>query len=167
MCVMWASKMKVEETHYEFTVNWREMANWHLRRSRADEISPKLRKFHREAYKSVCARLKKNNPLRSTGRNCAEPTQGKMKNRKYDSHCIVCKTPCFAPKGNFNAKRVTICGKKKCRNKRRAECQRNRRSQMVLKFTEKPSKHNSHVKASKTSRTARQNWKSGATLLPK
>ena len=51
---------------------------------------------------------------------------------KYDSHCIVCKRPAMAPKGNLNAKRVTLCQRKECRHKRKIELQRERRRQKEL-----------------------------------
>jgi hypothetical protein len=55
-----------------------------------------------------------------------------MKTPKYDSHCIVCKKPCFAPRGNFNTQRVSLCKDKKCRRQRKTELQREARKQKDL-----------------------------------
>jgi len=52
--------------------------------------------------------------------------------KKYDRHCCVCAAPCAAPRGNFNAKKVSLCGKKKCRLQRRSELQRERRKQIIM-----------------------------------
>jgi hypothetical protein len=60
-----------------------------------------------------------------------KPTQKKPKS-KFDSHCIVCKKPAHSPKGNFNAKRVTLCKSVKCRHLRKIELQRARRAQKEL-----------------------------------
>lgn len=49
-----------------------------------------------------------------------------------DSHCVVCKCPAAAPRGNFNAKRVTLCLSPECRRQRKSELQRERRRQLVL-----------------------------------
>jgi hypothetical protein len=54
----------------------------------------------------------------------------------------MCLRPCIAPAGNWNAKRVTLCGREKCKHIRRMELQRARRKQMMLKITDtKRSKH--------------------------
>ncbi len=85
---------------------------------------------------------------------------------KFNSHCVVCKKPCVAPRGNWNAQLASLCPSKKCRHKRKIELQKERRRQREMFPELKKSKFNSHAKASKTSRAARQNWKSGATLVP-
>jgi hypothetical protein len=61
------------------------------------------------------------------------------KKGKFDSHCIICKRPCFAPKGNYNAKSVTLCPSKECRTQRRTELQKKRREQKKMKFMNNPS----------------------------
>jgi hypothetical protein len=61
------------------------------------------------------------------------------KKEKFDSHCIICKRPCFAPKGNFNVKKVTLCWRKKCQHQRKIELQRARRQQKKMKFIDNSS----------------------------
>jgi hypothetical protein len=61
------------------------------------------------------------------------------KKEKFDSHCIICKRPCFAPKGNYNAKSVTLCPSKKCRTQRQTELQKERRKQKKMKSIENSS----------------------------
>jgi hypothetical protein len=51
---------------------------------------------------------------------------------KHNSHCIVCKQPATAPRGNYNAKKPTLCFRKKCRHTRKIELQRARRAQKEL-----------------------------------
>lgn len=60
-----------------------------------------------------------------------KPTQKKSES-KFDSHCVVCKKPADSPKGNYNAKRVTLCKSVKCRHQRKIELQRARRAQKEL-----------------------------------
>ena len=60
-----------------------------------------------------------------------KPTQ-KKPSSKYDSHCVVCKKPAHSPKGNYNARRVTLCNSVKCRHQRKIELQRARRAQKEL-----------------------------------
>jgi len=158
--------MKIEETHYEFKIDWRQMAAWYFKQSMNPAISPERRRNCRIQWKLISARLKKKKPLHSTGRICVKPTKGKMKKRKYDTHCGICKKPCSSPKGNCNAKSFVLCGKAKCRLARRNDLQRARRAQVKLNLTGKKSKHDSLVTSSKASRAARQNWKSGATHTP-
>lgn len=52
--------------------------------------------------------------------------------KTFDSFCCVCKEPANAPRGNFNAKRVTLCKKKRCRRQRKSELQREQRRQKNL-----------------------------------
>jgi len=61
------------------------------------------------------------------------------KKEKFDSHCIICKRPATAPAGNFNAKKVTLCFRKKCRHQRKMELQKERRKQKKIKFMDNPS----------------------------
>ncbi len=89
-----------------------------------------------------------------------------MKRELYDSHCVVCKKPCRAPRGNFHANSVSICKRKKCQITRKTELQKERRRQRILFPKVKKSKHDSHAKGSKASREARQKWKSGLTHVP-
>lgn len=51
---------------------------------------------------------------------------------KHNSHCIICKKPATAPRGNFNAKKPTLCRSVKCRHTRKMELQRDRRRQKEL-----------------------------------
>lgn len=51
---------------------------------------------------------------------------------KHDSHCIICKAPATAPRGNWNAHLVTLCGKKSCRRLRKTQLQKERRKQLDL-----------------------------------
>jgi hypothetical protein len=60
-----------------------------------------------------------------------KPTQKKSES-KFDSHCVVCKKPAHSPKGNYNAKRATLCKSVKCRHLRKIELQRARRAQKEL-----------------------------------
>jgi hypothetical protein len=156
----------------------RKMASWHFHRSISKDLNPKRRAFHRAQWRTISAKLKKNNQLHSTGRICVKLTGKKMKHETNNSHCVVCKKPCCAPRGNWNANSVSLCKSKKCRTQRRTELQRKRRKQKLMAFAMKPtkkskvklarsSKHNSRAKANKTSRAESQNWKSGATLAPK
>jgi hypothetical protein len=159
-------KLAPEETHYEFSVDWKAMAAFHWRRSFADEISPKMRAFHRRAAKQISAKLKKNHEPHSTGRICVRLTRKNEAMKKNDTHCGVCRKPCQAPKGNWNAQAFVLCGKKKCRLQRRCELQRARRAQIVMDFAKRKSKHDSHAKGSKANRAARQSWKSGLSHVP-
>jgi predicted nucleic acid-binding Zn ribbon protein len=59
-------------------------------------------------------------------------------NKMYNSHCIVCKKPAMAPKGNFNANRATLCLSAKCRRRRKTQLQQVRRMQRELKLGLKP-----------------------------
>jgi hypothetical protein len=61
------------------------------------------------------------------------------KKGKFDSHCIICKRPCFAPKGNWNAKKVTLCASPKCFRQRKTELQKERRKQKKIKFMDNSS----------------------------
>lgn len=56
---------------------------------------------------------------------------------KFDSHCIVCKKPAFAPRGDWNRNTVTLCKSKKCHRKRKSELQKERRRQKELFKAEK------------------------------
>ena len=51
---------------------------------------------------------------------------------KYNSHCEVCKRPCVAPRGNFNAQRISLCQRPECRRRRKTELQKERRRQQEL-----------------------------------
>jgi len=165
------------------------MLTFHKWRAADESNSPAKRAFHRRVVKDLTRRLKKKLKLHSTGGRFVKLTKGnkcnmkksknelalplnssakgKKKSRCFDTCCVVCKKPCASPKGNFNANRVAICKREKCVLKRRTELQRERRKQMQLKLTDKPSKHNSRITANWTSRISSQNWKSGATLVPK
>jgi hypothetical protein len=156
-----------EEEFVMTEAKWKAMAAFHRRRSFADEVTPEKRAYHRRAAKIISARLKKNETPRSTGRNCARHIKKGKMSEKYNSHCVVCKNPCRAPRSNFHANSVSLCKKAKCRRIRKTQLQKERRRQVEMKFVKKISKHNSHAKASRTNRIARQNWKSGVTLAPK
>lgn len=54
------------------------------------------------------------------------------KGPKFDSHCVECKKPCMAPRGNFNANRVSLCKSPKCRRSRKSALQREARKQKEL-----------------------------------
>lgn len=59
-----------------------------------------------------------------------------MKRSKFNSNCCVCKKPAMAPKGNFNAQRVTLCKRAKCRRLRKTKLQKERRRQKELELFE-------------------------------
>lgn len=60
----------------------------------------------------------------------------KKTQRPFDSHCVECKQPCFAPRGNFNAHRVSLCKSKVCRRARKTALQREARKQLDLVLSE-------------------------------
>jgi hypothetical protein len=49
-----------------------------------------------------------------------------------NSYCCVCSAPCRAPRGNWNATRVSLCPSKVCRRKRKSALQKERRKQGIL-----------------------------------
>ena len=57
-----------------------------------------------------------------------------MKKTKFNSFCVICKTPANAPAGFSNVNKVTLCRSKKCRRTRKTCLQRERRRQMVFKL---------------------------------
>lgn len=58
--------------------------------------------------------------------------------RKFDSHCVECGKPCMAPRGNFNASRVSLCKSPRCRRMRKTKLQKDRRRQQILAFMDEP-----------------------------
>jgi hypothetical protein len=75
--------------------------------------------------------------------------------KKYNSHCIICKKPAHAPKGNFNARAVTLCKSKKCVRQRRTELQRERRKQKLLELTFEPIKAKEQVKLTRSGKKSK------------
>jgi hypothetical protein len=51
---------------------------------------------------------------------------------KPNSFCCECGKACRAPRGNWNAQRVSLCSSKVCRRKRKSALQKERRKQTVL-----------------------------------
>jgi len=57
-----------------------------------------------------------------------------MKKKKFNSFCIICKTPANAPAGFSNVNKVTLCRSKKCRRFRKTCLQREHRRQLSFKL---------------------------------
>lgn len=93
----------------------------------------------------------------STGRPSVRHTdlttkdEAHMKIQQFDSHCIECKRPCKAPRGNFNAQRVSLCKRKKCRRDRKTALQREARKQLDLVLSETRKRRTEKRKAVKSS----------------
>jgi hypothetical protein len=51
---------------------------------------------------------------------------------RNNSHCCECGRPCRAPRGNWNAKSVSLCSSVVCRRKRKSALQKERRKQKTL-----------------------------------
>lgn len=113
-------------------IDLRVMKSFHWRRSFADEISPALRKFHRAQAKILQLKLKATTQNAWTWKASIEAHTPKPMKSKFDSHCEICKRACFAPRGNYNAKRISLCDRLPCIRKRRCELQRARRAQREL-----------------------------------
>ena len=138
---------------------WEQARKFHHQKMFTAGLNASTRKFHREQYKIISARLKKKNWQASTGRNSAKPAATKNEPMKNNSRCVECGKPAMAPKGNWNLKSVTLCKNRKCRRKRKIALQRERRKQKLLKLTEvKPAKRSKHdsMPTSRTAKAARK-----------
>lgn len=49
---------------------------------------------------------------------------------KFNSTCSECGKPCMAPRGNFNAQKVSLCSTGNCKRRRKTALQKNRRKQL-------------------------------------
>lgn len=113
-------------------IDWEELLEWHRRREKLFSIGSRLQLFHRAQMRQIMLRLTQSDKNVWTWGSAIKEAKEKMSNQKFDSHCVVCKRPAFAPKGNFNATKVTLCDRPKCIRQRRAELQRERRKQREL-----------------------------------
>jgi hypothetical protein len=135
----------VKTETYEMTegleVDWEAKAKFHEARLRQRVMKPTIRRYHIEQLDAAIAHLQTQTSPVWDWKKTIEAHQDQMKKKPFDSQCIVCKQPCYAPKGNWNINLVTLCKKAKCRRQRKTELQREARRQrefeQVVKHTTK------------------------------
>jgi hypothetical protein len=138
----------VKTETYEMTegleVDWQAKAIFHATRLRRRIVNLELRRYHIEQLNSAQKHIHTQTSPVWDWQKTIEAHKNQMKKKPFNSHCIICKQPCYAPKGNWNINLVSLCKKAKCRRQRKTELQREARRQreleLVVKHTTKKPK---------------------------
>ena len=119
-------------------INWEELLEYHTRRARLYGHSTRLQMFHKKQGQIILLKLTQSGNEAWTWESAIQKAKQMNKKNKPDSRCVECGRPAFAPRGNFNLKRVTLCDSPKCIRERRRVLQKERRKQLKLFAQVKP-----------------------------
>lgn len=114
------------------TIEWEELLEFHARRARLYRRGSRLQIFHKTQGQIILLKLTEPSNNAWTWEAAIQNQMNKKQKAKPDSFCVECGEPAFAPKGNFNINRVTLCESKKCIRQRRSALQKERRKQKAL-----------------------------------